>query len=135
VAVDTGPLVALFNAGDRHHVAATKFLRPKAGDLVTNFPVISEVLFLLDFSVEAQTEFLEWVVAGGLEVDQETMADAPRIIEIMRKYADLPADFADASLVALCERRRITSVATIDKHFDIYRTLERKRLQNVFLTK
>jgi hypothetical protein len=50
-------------------------------------------MFLLDFSVEAQTKFLEWVVAGGLEVDQETMADAPRIIEIMRKHADLPADF------------------------------------------
>jgi predicted nucleic acid-binding protein len=75
--------------------------------------------------------FLTWA-AGALEIDQQTVGDLPRIIEIMTKYADLPADFADASLVALCERRGIASVATLDKHFDVYRTRDRKRLRNVF---
>ena len=39
---------------------------------------------------------------------------------------------ADASLVAMCERRSIASVATLDQHFDVYRTADRKRLRNVF---
>ncbi len=81
-----------------------------------------------------QLEFLDWVGAA-LEIDQLTAADLPRIVEIMRKYADLPADFADASLVAMCERRGIVSVATLDRHFDVYRTLDRKRLRNVFFAR
>jgi predicted nucleic acid-binding protein len=59
----------------------------------------------------------------------------PRIVEIMRKYADLPADFADAALVAMCERRGIGSVASLDRHFDVYRTADRKRLRNVFFAR
>jgi len=131
VAVDTGPLVALFNGRDRHHGAAKAFLQRSSGGLVTNPAVITEVTFLLDFSVETQTEFLLWAI-GGVDIDRETAADLPRIIEIMKKYADLPADLADASLLALCERRRIASIATVDKHFDTYRTLDRKRVKNVF---
>jgi uncharacterized protein len=53
----------------------------------------------------------------------------------MNKYADLPADFADASLVAMCERRGIADIATLDTHFDIYRTADRKRLRNVFFAR
>jgi uncharacterized protein len=132
VAIDTGPLAALFNRRDRYHAAATEFVHGAADPLITNLPVISEVLFLLEFSVGAQTDFLEWA-ARGLEIDRDTAIDLQRIVEIMKKYSDLPADFADASLVALCERREITSIATLDKHFDVYRTRERKRLRNVFL--
>jgi len=100
--------------------------------MITNLPVIGEVLFLLGFSVDAQTDFLAWAV-GALDIDGETASDLPRIIEIMKKYADLPADFADASLVALCERRGIDTVATLDKHFDVYRTSTRKQLKNAFV--
>ena len=53
----------------------------------------------------------------------------------MRKYADLPADLADASLVAMCERRGIAAVATLDQHFDVYRTVDRRRLRNVFFSR
>ena len=56
----------------------------------------------------------------------------PRIIEIMGKYADLPADFADASLLALCERAGIDRIATLDRDFAVYRLRNRKRLVNVF---
>jgi uncharacterized protein len=50
----------------------------------------------------------------------------------MEKYEDLPADFADASLLALSERSGIELIATFDSDFDIYRTRTRKRLKNVF---
>lgn len=131
VAVDTGPLVALFDKDDREHVAAKSFVDRTSDRLVTNLAVITEATFLLSFSIDAQTDFLTWAM-GSLDLDKETGSDLPRITEIIRKYADLPADFADASLVALCERRGIASVATLDKHFDVYRTRDRKRLRNVF---
>ena len=129
IAADAGPLVALFKGADRYHNEAVAFVANLRDPLVTNMVVIGEVMALL--APRFQPDFLDWAI-GGLEIDQQTSADLPRIVEIMRKYADLPADFADASLVAMCERRGIASVATLDRHFDVYRTADRKRLRNVF---
>jgi len=130
IAVDAGPLVALFKGTDNYHGDAVAFIQSIEGPLVTNLVVISEVVALLSHSF--QTAFLGWAIGGALVIDQETAQDLPRIIEIMNKYSDLPADFADASLLAMCERRNIRDVATLDKDFDVYRTADRKRLRNVF---
>jgi uncharacterized protein len=129
IAVDAGPLIALFKGADHHHDSAVAFIQRPERSLVTNFVVMSEVVALL--SPPFQSAFLGWAT-DALAIDQETATDLPRIIEIMNKYADLPADFADASLVALCERRGIRDVATLDADFDVYRTADRKRLRNVF---
>jgi predicted nucleic acid-binding protein len=40
---------------------------------------------------------------------------------LMDKYADQPMDFADATLVVLAERLRVTSIFTIDRDFRVYR--------------
>jgi len=129
IAVDAGPLVALFDNSDRYHADAIAFVQATERPLVTNFVVLAEVAALLPSRV--QIDLLNWVL-GGVEIDENTAIDIPRIVEIMQKYADLPADFADASLVALCERRGIERVASLDRHFDVYRTSARKRLKNVF---
>jgi uncharacterized protein len=129
IAVDAGPLIALVKGKDSHHADAVAFIQRIDRPLITNFIVIGEVMALI--SPSHQTAFLGWAM-GALAIDQEVAADLPRIIEIMNKYADLPADFADASLLALCERRGIRDVATLDTDFDVYRTADRKRLRNVF---
>jgi hypothetical protein len=46
--------------------------------------------------------------------------DLRRAIDIIDKYADLPADFADATLVAVAERLEIRDIVTFDSDFDIY---------------
>ncbi|MEQ1717039.1 MAG: PIN domain-containing protein [Hyphomicrobium sp.] len=71
-------------------------------------------------------------VSLALVIDHETSGDLPRIVEIMSKYADLPADFADASLISMCERRNIAHIATFDKDFDVYVLGNGRTLQNVF---
>src|ERR1700687_5249855 len=103
IVVDAGPLIALFDRDDRHHRRAVDFLRKSRLRLITNLPVLTEATFLLRFSVEAQRDLLWWS-HKTLEIDQDTTADLPRIIALLEKYSDLPADFADASLVALAER-------------------------------
>ena len=41
---------------------------------------------------------------------------------LMRKYHDLPMDLADAALVAVAERERISKIFTLDrKDFEVYR--------------
>jgi predicted nucleic acid-binding protein len=130
IVVDAGPLVASFDGSDKYHAEAVAFMQRAGSSLVTNLVVLSEVVALLP--PRFQLDLLDWVEAGGAEIDGATAMDLPRMTAIMRKYDDLPADFADASLVALCERRGIRDVATLDKDFDVYRTADRKRLRNVF---
>jgi predicted nucleic acid-binding protein len=93
--------------------------------------VVTETTLMLGPSVEAQTAFLSWA-SRALEIDNQTALDLARIVELMTKYRDLPADFADASLVALCERLSTERIATLDRDFEVYRTAKRKRLRNVF---
>jgi uncharacterized protein len=131
IVVDSGPLIALFDGSDRHHADALAFLQRVERKLITNLAVVTETTVMLGPSVEAQTAFLRWV-SRALEIDNQTARDLARIVELMTKNRDLPADFADASLVALCERLGTERIATLDRDFEIYRTSKRKRLRNVF---
>ena len=133
VALDSGPLFALFNARQRRHRDSVNLFRNPPGPFLTTWPVLTEVTYLLRAERSAQRAFLIWT-ACTLDIDTETTQDLPRIVEIMEKYDDLPADFADASLLALCERRGIERVASFDQDFAVYRTKSRKRLKNVFDT-
>ena len=65
--------------------------------LSTTWPVVTEVLQTLDFNINVQINFLEWIKRGGLNIKQITVEDIPRIIELSRKYSDIPMDFTDAS--------------------------------------
>jgi len=132
VIIDAGPLIALFDRDDRHHQRAVEFLRGLRVRLVTNLPTLTEAAFVLRFSVEAQSEFLSWA-REALDIDRNTMDDSPRIITLLQKYRDLPADFADVSLVALAERLNVRRVASVDRDFGIYRLPGRRRFENVFL--
>ena len=130
IAVDAGPLVALFDRRDRHHAKALDFFRATDADFVTNIAVLTELAHLLSFSAAARNDALTWV-AEAFTIDQYTGDDLPRIVEIMAKYSDLPADFADAALVAMCERLGIGSIATFDKDVLVYRLGAGNTLRNV----
>jgi predicted nucleic acid-binding protein len=132
IVVDAGPLIALFDGGDRFHDRAVKFIATCRSRLVTNLPVLTEATFLLRFSHAAQRDLLLWA-HRAIDIDEETAGDLPRIAALLEKYRDMPADFADASLVALAERRNLTQVASLDRDFAVYRALGRRAFTNVFL--
>lgn len=131
IAVDARPLIALFDGGDHAHRAALRFFESVDDALVTNLAVITETAMMLRFSSRAVCDFLGWVFTA-IEVDSGIPGDSSRIVEVITKYADLPADFADAALVAMCERRKIDRIATLDKDFAVYRLGDKKAFQNVF---
>jgi hypothetical protein len=126
ILIDSGPLIALFNGNDMYHAASVAFIKANRSELVTTIASLTETLHLLNFSRNAQIDFLEWVYAGAVAIESIENADLPRIIELTRKYADLPMDFADACLVFLAEKLDIDTIATIDRDFDVYR-IEGKR--------
>jgi predicted nucleic acid-binding protein len=131
IVVDSGPLIALFDGSDQYHEAAVRFLERSRWLLITNLPVITEVVDVLDFSGEAQRDFLTWV-QPALTIDSHTVEDLPRIRAILEKYADLPADFVDASLVALCDRIKVWDIASVDSDFTVYRGHDKRRFNNRF---
>lgn len=94
--------------------------------------MLAEACWVLDFSVDAQRDCLRGA-SQALRIDDGVGRDLPRIAAILDKYRDLPADFADASLVALCERLNCFDVATVGSDFMIYRSASRRVFRNRFV--
>jgi uncharacterized protein len=125
-------MIAMFDRDDAHHAQAGEFLR-RAGEcrLITTSLVIGEVAAMLSDVQPNLFRFMDWLSAV-VEIDDAFREDLLQMIEIMKKYGDLPADLADVSLVALCERRRFHTIASIDSGFDVYRLAKGKKFENVF---
>ena len=99
VLVDTGPLVALFDPSDRDHVPCEQALADlERNRLATSLAVITEATYLLGFSIKAQSSLLAFIGARALDIEPLVAADIERASVLMQKYADLPMDFADATL-------------------------------------
>jgi predicted nucleic acid-binding protein len=131
--VDAGPLIALFDRDDKHHSIILNFLRNYRGLLVTTWPVITEVLHMLDFNVGAQLDFLEWIQKGGLLIERISEEDLSRIIELTRKYRDISMDLADISLIIVSEKTGINEIVTIDSDFNVYRNVRNNYMRNTLL--
>jgi hypothetical protein len=136
VIADSGFWVALANRKDKHHDAAKERIRSLGEPLITTWPVVTETchLLLARFGTRSQRTFVESFSSGAFDVFELERRHAPRISELMNKYADLPMDLADASLVVLAEdlgHGRILSTDTRDFH--AYRWKQHEPFENLLL--
>jgi hypothetical protein len=136
IIADTGFFLAVANRRDRWHERAVAVLAGLSEPLVTTWLVAGEAshLFLRRLGVEAQLRFLELQARGGLDLVDMARDDLPKALALMRRYADLPMDLADASLVLLAERLghgRILS--TDERDFGAYRWKNREPFRNLLL--
>jgi predicted nucleic acid-binding protein len=141
VLVDTGPLVALLDRSDAAHSKCRAFLDTlESRELVTTEAVITEAEYQLDFSVDAQSALQYLLAEGRPRVEAIAARERPRIAELLGRYANLPMDYADATLVVLAERLGSTLVFTLDRrdfslyragrrHFEILPGIEAKRVR------
>ena len=131
ILVDSGPLIALFDSSDKYHKICVKFIKNNPHELLTSLASITEVMHLLDFSRYAQTDFMAWIIAGAITIEDIGHEELVRIKELITKHSDLPMDFADACLVCLGEKYNIDEVATIDSDFDVYRLNKTRTFRTV----
>jgi len=115
------------------HRRCREFLKGYRGRLLLTEAVVTETLALL--SRKQQLRCLEWlgdtVQAGLLTVDREPV-DFRAVEKLLRKYADEPMDFADASVVLLATRSGIREIVTSDhRDFSVYRLRGRIRFIDV----
>jgi predicted nucleic acid-binding protein len=132
VLIDAGPLIALFDKSDHFHMRILAFVKEHRLRFISTVAVLTEVSHMLDFSVNAQLDFFRWVVNRGVTLAEITQDDMPRVIELSGKYADLPMDFADATLVIAAEKTGIREIVSLDKDFDVYRLPGREHFANIF---
>ncbi len=132
ILIDAGPIIALFNKNDKYHEKIKEFLKNYEGKLTSTWPVVTEVSHMLDFNIQTQIDFLTWIKLGGVTIEDIEKEDLNRIIELSKKYSDVPMDLADASLVVLSEKMKIKQIITIDSDYYVYRTINKEMLENVF---
>jgi predicted nucleic acid-binding protein len=131
VLVDAGPLVAILHRDDRDHGVCVEALKRIRAPLVTTWMPVTEAMYLLEFSPEAQSGVLEMIERGALRIAAVDIEDLPNIRTLLRKYRDLPMDFADATLVHVANRDGLRDVFTLDRRdFGVYR-LKRGRSFNI----
>jgi hypothetical protein len=122
ILVDAGPLVALIHEDDVHHAVCKDSFAAMTEPLGTVWPVLTEAMYLLSFSWQAQIALWEMIESEAVEILPLGNEDIGRMKELMRKYRDLPMDLADAALVRVGERERLRRVFTVDRRdFQIYR--------------
>lgn len=125
--VDTGVLVAYADRRDRWHLHLRRFFEVDAQreTLIVPITVLPEVDHLVTqrAGAHAAIAFHARILSDiDLRWDFLSQADFPRIVELMRQYADSNIGFVDASIVALAERLGIRRLVTLDRrHFGLIR--------------
>ena len=120
--LDTGPWVALIDRSESRHAECVQWLKNFSGRLYSTEAVLTEVLYLLNFSIIAQCAALDFVLESIVEIVPVSTTSLKKTKNLMKKYADLPMDFADATIVCLATETRTQNIVTFDsKDFGIYK--------------
>lgn len=134
IAVDTGFLLALLDASDRWHPQAMALRGTASEGWITTWPVVTETAWLYQARLgqPAVDALLADVASGELLVWDIPPAAAAEIARLMRKYAALPMDLADASLMLLAEHLGHGRILSTDmRDFGAYRWKNRKPFRNL----
>lgn len=120
---DAGPLVALIDADEPDHERCRQALATLRLPLLTTWPAFTEAMYLLIRAGGAPGGQALWrlLLTGRLAIAELSPEAVERTSRLMAKYADLPMDLADATLVALAEQRRDRRIFTLDDDFRVYR--------------
>jgi len=120
--LDTGPWVALIDRSESKHAICVQWLKNYSGKLYSTEAVLTEVLYLLNFSIKAQTAAIDFVLKAVVEIIPSSFESLQKAKNLIKKYSDLPMDYADATIVCLAMDIGIHNIITFDKKdFNIYR--------------
>lgn len=125
IIVDAGSIVGLIDRRDQYH----SWCKIKAANLKYPFYICESVLFecfhLLEPVSKGTSSLLGFLQRDLIQVKFSYQEYANVVNEIIAKYSDLPASFADACLVAMYEIMRTPRVFTV---FSIFRNADNQPL-------
>ena len=129
ILADTGFFYALLDRDDAWHGRCRDAVAALEEGLVTTWPVLTEAVQLVTrwLGTEPATALMAEVAAGGVDVWDLNPEARAKIPTLMQRYADLPMDLADASLVLLAESLGHGRILTTDQRdFRTYRWKSRR---------
>ena len=125
--IDTGPWVALIDRSESRHAQCVQWIKDFSGRLYSTEAVLTEVLYILNFSITAQCAALDFVLESVVEIVPSSTDSLKKTKNLMKKYADLPMDFADATIVCLAAETGLQNIVTFDKKdFAIHKLPKKK---------
>jgi predicted nucleic acid-binding protein len=121
VLVDTGCIVALLDRSERRHEQCVEALGQLDAPLATCEAVVAESCYLLRGVKGAAEAVLENVAQGVFLLLYRAAPRASALRALLKKYADVPMDFADACLVDMAAELGTGRILTLDRDFQVYR--------------
>ena len=134
IIADAGFFYALIDRRDAWHSRAVSALDTQAEGWITTWPVLTEATHLLMrwIGPDAVQALLREVADGAIAVWQWSAQHTARLPPLMQRYASLPMDLADASLVLLAEHLGHGRILTTDQRdFGAYRFKSREPFVNL----
>ena len=120
IIADTGAVLALLDADDRHHQTLRALFEEGPTRWLLPWAILPEVdyLALSQLGQRVEIAFLEDLADGHFAVDWGEHVDLVRARELDVKYRALKLGLVDAVVMATAERRRADAIATLDlRHF------------------
>jgi uncharacterized protein len=119
ILVGPNVLYALADRRDKHHARCANWLQRTPDVLMVPATVLAEACYLIDRTLgpAADAAFLDSVGTGPdytFQLVELVDSDLRRMSGLVRQYADLRLGGTDASVVAICERLGIVTVATVN---------------------
>src|SRR6266849_2995560 len=125
--LDTGALVSLLDRSQTHHQKCRRAFAEWTDPVVSTEAVLTDATHLLPGVRGGRVACVDFFLSGGALLVPSTATSLQRVRKLLDKYADLPMDFADGTLVALAEELDSTSVFTTDRtDFSVYRVKGRR---------
>jgi predicted nucleic acid-binding protein len=128
--LDTGALVSLLDRRQILHDRCSRLFREWSGLVVSSEAVLTEASHLMRSLPGGRAACVEVFVSGAATLLPLTAGMLRRVHALLEQYADLPMDFADATLVVLAEELGTNVVLTTDRRdFGVYRIQGRRRFR------
>lgn len=134
ILVDTGFLYALLDKDDAWNVRAVTACNTVKEKWITTWPVLTEATHLITrwLGAAPAIALMRDVAEGDIGVWEFTHEARRKLPSLMKRYADLPMDLADASLVLLAESLGHGRILTTDERdFRTYRWKSHAPFENL----
>lgn len=119
--LDTGPLVAFFDASERRHAWARKRIAELDAPLLTCEPVVVEAMHLLRRDSRAAGLMMRLLDNGAIRIAFRLAEHLRSVGKLLVKCGDTPMSLADACLVWMTEIHERCRILSLDSDFQVYR--------------
>jgi len=129
VILDTGPLTAFLNRRDNYHYWMLGQLQKTTSAFITCEAVLSETLYLAGHSHAAILAISGMIREDLIRVYPVMSEYSEPVLQLMKKYSDLPASLADVCLLQMYNLGMGDKIMTLDSDFRIFRDKKSKPLK------